>query len=83
MTLTFTNKTTKTKDGKTIAFADIALHIDGDKYPVRLVVTSAKEEYTKLDKKKLNNALKAKGFIIGELTDTQIVPELTYSLKGE
>ena len=83
MKLTFTNKKTTTKEGKTIAFVDIALHIDGDKYPVRLAVTGAKDDYIKLDKKKLNNALKAKGFVIGEIEASREVANYTYSLKGE
>lgn len=83
MTLTFSNKKTTTKDGKTIAFAEITLHIDGEKYPVRLAVTGAKDEYIKLDKGKLNNALKAKGFVIGEIEPNREVGNYTYSLKGE
>lgn len=83
MTLTFTNKKTTTKDGKTIAFADIELNIDGDKYPVHLAVTGSKDEYIKLDKKKLNNALKAKGFVIGEVAPDREIGDYIYTLKGE
>lgn len=83
MTLNITNKKTKTKDGKNIAFAELTLHIEGQQYPIRLAITGAKEDYIKLDKKKLNDALKAKGFIIGEVGETQEVAPTIISLKGE
>lgn len=77
MTLNLTNKKTTTKDGKHIAFVTINLIIEGEQYPIRLLTAD------KRDSKKINNALKAKGFVIGEIGATQEVANYTYSLKGE
>ena len=77
MKLTFTNEKTKLKDGKHIAFANIQLEIEGEQYPVRLIVSD------KRDNKKINKALKAKGFVIGEVGETEEVEPYKYLLKGE
>lgn len=80
MKIKFTNRKTKIKDGKTIAFATIELYIDGQDYPVRLSVTADNEAHTRSDRAKLNTELKRYGFKIGEVNENEEVPETSITL---